>query len=90
MEKTFRVTEKGFKVIDVNLIEIMKFGATCPICDYCNDPIMQGGVFIPVLGSRVYCNDCYNTWHKSAKNYPEDQPYEQRSLVRALHVLNNA
>lgn len=87
MEKTFRTTSKGFKVIDVNLAEIQKFGTVAPVCDSCGDG-MFSGVFIPVLANRTYCQKCYDEWHETAVNYPEDQRYETLALDRALKVLN--
>lgn len=89
MSKTYTPTSKGFKVIPMTMEEIQKFGTVAPICDRCCDPLFKGGIFIPVLANRVYCESCYNDWHASAINYPEDRDYETRATERALKVLNS-
>lgn len=87
--KEATITTKGFKVIPLTVPEIQKFGTVSPVCDYCCEPLLTGGTFIPVLANRVFCDKCYTEWHDKAINYPEDHSYEQRATHMALYVLNH-
>ncbi len=83
-----RKTSKGFRVIDLTMEQLQKLGSICPVCDNCNTPVLEGATFIGVLGSRAYCQTCFDEWHKTAINYPEDRPYENRVTDRILKILN--
>lgn len=85
--KEARKTDKGFLVIDLNLIELNKLGGNGCVCDSCNDGIFAG-VFIGVLGCRTYCKDCFKNWHDGAIYYREDAGYEKAVTDRTLLILN--
>lgn len=85
--KKFELTDKGFKIIKFDVRDFAKIGSP-GVCDYCNNGMFEG-VYIGVLGNRCYCNDCFEKWHKTAKNYPEDKPYEDRVTDRMLNQLNS-
>lgn len=60
------------------------------ICDNCNAECNAGDVYyIPVL-NRVFCQDCFDEWHKTATYYPEDAPYERRYFNSIKKVLEDS
>lgn len=77
---------KGFKVIAIRGIELMKFiPMAMGICDYCGQASFDG-FYIPVLNS-YYCPKCYEEWCKRAEYYEEDRPYEENNFNKMLAQL---
>lgn len=82
MEKPkIHITKKGFKILDVTIEHCLGWGGI-GICDSCDKGVTRGK-YIAVLNS-YYCEDCFNDWHKGARNYPEDAGYEQAHLEDIL------
>jgi hypothetical protein len=77
--------EKGFKVIEVSLIETTQWGGL-GICDNCNNPAFKG-YYVAVL-NHLLCEDCYKDWCKYAIYYPEDNRIEERNFERYKKILN--
>ena len=77
---------KGFKVIAIRGIELMKFiPMAMGICDYCGQ-VSFDGFYIPVLNA-YYCSKCYDDWCKRAEYYEEDRPYEENNFNKMLAQL---
>lgn len=76
---------KGFKVVQVNIIEVLRFGGL-GICDACND---YAGIFfyVPVL-NHCYCQKCYDEWTARAKYYPEDKWFEDEKFEWIKNAVN--
>lgn len=75
---------KGFKVIEVSLIETTQWGGL-GICDNCNKPSFKG-YYVAVL-NQMFCEDCYKEWCKRAVYYPEDSRREERYFERYKKIL---
>ena len=58
------------------------------ICDNCNTEITAENTcyYVAVL-NQVMCKDCFERWHRSAKYYPEDVPYETENFDRNARKL---
>lgn len=56
--------EKGFKVIEIDYLEMLKIGCG-NICDHCGEPHYGKGYFVAVL-NRWFCPTCYEEWRKYA------------------------
>lgn len=71
----------GFSVINVE-----PGGMMC--CDDCNKGILPADTcyYVAVL-NQVMCKECFERWHKSAKYYPEDVPYENENFNRNARKL---
>lgn len=78
-------TPKGFKTLSVDINHCLHWGGL-GICDSCNAAPMKGK-YVAVLNS-FYCQNCYDSWHKHATNYPEDRAYEQRKIEDMLFRLS--
>lgn len=76
--------KKGFKVIEVSLVEIKGFGGF-GVCDSCC-MFIEPQNFIAVL-NRCYCDNCYSIWMKKAIRYEEDTLYEELSFERMKRHL---
>jgi len=74
----------GFSVINVE-----PGGMMC--CDNCNTGILPADTcyYVAVL-NQVMCKDCFESWHKYAKYYPEDVPFEKRNYDRVAGKLDIA
>lgn len=78
-------SDKNFKVIEVYLSDCLSWGGL-GICDYCNKPITKG-YYVAVLNC-VLCEKCYKSWHRRAKNYPQDREIEERNFRYMKSILN--
>ena len=76
-----RIVDKGFKVIALSTEEADNLGWGClgQICMNCNDIIKDEVYYIAVLND-VMDKDCYESWLKRAKHYPEDKTFEDRNF----------
>lgn len=81
-----QTTEKGFKVIELNVEQMLKLGGMC-ICDSCNNAMFTG-TFIGAL-NRVYCATCFENFNKTATYYPEDSKFEENSVNRVIQKIVN-
>lgn len=74
----------GFSVLSVG-------GGERMCCDNCNADIKAEDTcyYVAVL-NQVMCNDCFESWHKYAKFYPEDVPFEKRNFENIQHKLEVA
>lgn len=74
----------GFSMLSVG-------GGERMVCDSCNTEIKAEDTcyFIAVL-NQVMCKDCFERWHKTAKFYPEDVPFERKNYQRAQNMLEAA
>ena len=79
-------SDKDFKVIKMNLIELSETLGGFGICDHCNGQFFNG-YYIAVLNHWV-CEADYFKWHESAINYPEDRKIEERNFERTKQLLN--
>ena len=63
-------------------------GGVFMCCDDCNEDIPEDATcyYVAVL-NRVFCKDCFESWHESATYYPEDAPYEKRSYDNTVALL---
>jgi hypothetical protein len=82
-----QITNKGFKILDVTAVQCLAWGGL-GICDYCNKATINGK-YIGCLNS-YYCEDCFNSWHKTATNYPEDSGFEQAHIEDILFRIELA
>lgn len=74
----------GFSMISVGVGERM-------VCDNCNSEIKKDDTcyYVAVL-NQVMCKECFEGWHKYAKFYPEDVPFEKRNYDRVAGQLDIA
>lgn len=74
----------GFSMISVG-------GGERMVCDNCNSEIKKDDTcyYVAVL-NQVMCKDCFKSWHKYAKFYPEDVPFEKRNYDRVAGQLDIA
>lgn len=77
---------KGFRIIEMSLVEVNQAFGGLGICDLCNTS-SQAGYYIAVLNSW-YCHECYNRWVKNAKRYAEDIAIETRNFERVKEKLS--
>ena len=84
--------KKDFKVLKMKASEVMDVFRSPCICDFCNSASKTdegfGGYFIAVLNS-VYCQECYDRFIETAKNYKEDQRTENFNFERVLTNARN-
>lgn len=78
--------KKGFKIIEVSLIDIIRQGGL-GVCDYCNGRISGKGYYIAVLNA-IYCEKCYNRWISNAEYYIEDMDIERHNFDYMKEILN--
>lgn len=59
--------EKGFKVIEIDHLEMLKIGCGT-LCDYCGEPHYGKGYYVAIMNSW-FCPTCYENWYRNATNY---------------------
>ena len=74
----------GFSMISIG-------GGERMCCDVCNKDIKAEDTcyYVAVL-NQVMCKKCFEGWHRSAKFYPEDVPFEKRNFENIQHKLEVA
>lgn len=77
---------KGFQIIRVNVLQMLKAGGMC-ICDDCSNA-MFNGTFIGAL-NRIYCDECYKGFENHATYYEEDKPFETSSTNRFFKQITS-
>ena len=77
--------DKGFKIIEMSMVEVNELFGGDGICDFCNKASLTG-YYIAVLNSW-YCPECYEDWLKEAKRYDEDIPFEERNFERVKRLM---
>ena len=75
---------KGFRVIEMSMVEVNGLLGGLGICDSCNNASFTG-YYIAVLNSW-FCPQCYEDWLKRAKRYEEDIPIEERNFERVKRL----
>lgn len=68
-------TNNGYYYADVSIRECIGWGGL-GLCDTCNEPIVDGGHLIFILGSCL-CDNCFNDWLSRSKRYEEDIQIQQ-------------
>lgn len=87
------VNEKGHFVIPISQKKVIEIFNGFGICDHCGGIEEDFGYLIPVLGSKWYCEKCYEDFVKTAVNYEEDRGYEQlvlASMERRIQAFGKA
>lgn len=82
---TVKENDKGFKVIEMSMVEVNELLGGYGICDFCNKASFTG-YYIAVLNSW-YCPECYEDFLKKAKRYDEDIPIEERNFERVKRLM---
>lgn len=78
-------SNKGFKLIECSIAETTNFGGM-GICDRCNSASFKG-MIIPVL-NHWYCPECFEEWHRTAENYPDDRGFETKVFNHFKKIFN--
>lgn len=68
--------EKGFKVIEIDYLEMLKIGCG-NICDHCGEPHYGKGYYVAVM-NRWLCPTCYENWYLFATNYATEHNADGR------------
>ena len=68
--------EKGFKVIEIDYLEMLKIGCG-NICDHCGEPHYGMGYYVAVM-NRWLCPTCYENWYLFATNYATEHNADGR------------
>lgn len=76
---------KGFKVIEISLLEVATYLGGFGICDLCSTQ-HKTGFYIAVLNSW-YCPKCYDEFTQRATRYTEDTKIEDTNFNHCKKLL---
>lgn len=68
--------KKGFKIIEVDYLEMLKIGCG-NLCDHCAEPHWGKGYFVAVLNYWL-CPTCYENWYLFATNHATEDNADGR------------
>lgn len=75
--------KKDFLVIEITWEEAQQLGFGIPegcICMKCNNIIDHNKIYYVAVLNDTMCEDCFNKWLETAKNYPEDREIEAKNF----------
>lgn len=82
--------KKSFKVIKLSKAEAEELGwwyADEFLCVQCNEDICNADMYYVAVLNDILCEDCFNTWLETARNYPEDRAIENKNFLLYARML---